>query len=62
MALNVSPSIISNQPYPESTSVNAFTQLWTNLKFYAFSPFISLPRVTQEIWQDEAERILVVPT
>ena len=70
--LNVSPSIdlfasrlitqlpefISYRPDPESKTVNDFTQSWTELKFYAFPPFICLPRVIQKIWQ---EGILVVP-
>ena len=73
--LNVSPSIelfasrlntqlpefMSYRPDPESKAVNAFTQSWTELKLYAFPPFICLPRVIQKIWQDRAEGILVVP-
>ena len=55
------PEFISYQPDPESKAVNALTQLWTDLKFYAFPPFICLPRVIQNIWQDRAEGILVVP-
>ena len=73
--LNVSPSIdfftsrvntqlpefISYQPDPETKAVNPFTQSWTDLKFYAFLPFICLPRDNQKIWEDRAEGILVVP-
>ena len=40
--------------------MNAFTQTWTDLKFYAFPPFIYYSKVIQEIWQDGAEGILVV--
>ena len=45
----------------EPKTVNAFTESWTDLTFYAFPPFICLPRVIQKIWQDGAEEILVVP-
>ena len=55
------PEFIYYRPNPESKAVNAFTQSWTALKFYAFPPFICLPRVIQKIWQDKAEGILVVP-
>ena len=54
------PEFISYRPDPESKAVNAFTQSWTDLKFYAFPPFICLPRVIQKIWQDRAEGILVM--
>ena len=61
--LNASPSIdlfalrlntqlsefISYRQDPESKAVNAFTQSWTDLHFYACHPFICLPRVIQKI-------------
>ena len=44
----------------EPKTVNAFTESWTDLTFYAFPPFMCLPRVIQKIWQDRARGILVV--
>ena len=57
--LNASPSIdlfalrlnaqlfefLSYRQDPESKAVNAFTQSWTDLQFYAYPPFICLPGV-----------------
>ena len=44
------PEFLSYRPDPESKTVNVFTQSWTDLKFYAFPPFLCLPRVVQKIW------------
>ena len=55
------PEFISYRPDPESKAVNAFTQSRTNLKFYAFLPFICLPRAVQKISEDIAEGVPVVP-
>ena len=55
------PEFISYRPDPESKAVNAFNQSSTQLNFYAFPPFLCLPRVMQKTWHDRAEVILVVP-
>ena len=52
---------ISYRPEPESKAMNAFTQLWTDRKFYVFPPFICLSRVIQKILQDGANGLLVAP-
>ena len=52
---------ISLMPDPESKGVHDFTLLWENLSFYAFPPFICIPRVLQKVWHDKAKGILVVP-
>ena len=56
-----STEFISYRLDSEPKTVNAFTKSWTDLKFYAFLPFICLPRVIQKIWQDRAKGIVVVP-
>lgn len=48
-------------PDPGSISVDAFTFSWENLNFYAFPPFILLPRVLRKIIDDGATGTLVVP-
>lgn len=48
-------------PDPGSVAVDAFTLSWKNLKFYAFPPFILLPRVLRKIIDDEATGTLIVP-
>ena len=55
------PHFISVRPDPESKGVNSFTLSLENLPFYAFPPFISIPKVLQKVWHDKAEGILVVP-
>lgn len=55
------PLYVSWIPDPESWVVDAFTISWTDLKFYAFPPFILVPRVLRKIVDDKAEGILVVP-
>ena len=55
------PHFISLRHDPESKGVNAFTLSWENLSFYAFPPFIYIPKVLQKVWHDKAEGILVVP-
>jgi len=52
---------ISYKPDPNCVAVDAFTTSWKTLKFYAFPPFICLPRVIQKICNDQAIGILVVP-
>lgn len=48
-------------PDPGSVAVDAFTFSWANLRFYAFPPFILLPRVLRKILDDKAEGTVVVP-
>lgn len=48
-------------PDPGSLAVDAFTFSWTHLNFYAFPPFILLPRVLRKILTDRGEGIVVVP-
>lgn len=48
-------------PDPGSVAVDAFTLSWKELNFYAFPPFILLPRVLRKIIDDEASGTLVVP-
>lgn len=55
------PRFMSYRPDPECVAVDAFTQSWQGLDFYAFPPFICIPKVLQKIWKDEAVGILIVP-
>lgn len=48
-------------PDPGSVAVDAFTFSWEKLNFYAFPPFILLPRVLRKIIDDKATGTLVVP-
>ena len=55
------PCFYSYRADPECQVVDAFTTDWENIDFYAFPPFICIPRVIQKIWNDRATGILVVP-
>ena len=46
---------------PASSAVDAFTISWGNFFFYAFPPFIIIPRVLQKIKSQKAKGIFVVP-
>lgn len=48
-------------PDPGSITVDAFTFSWRKLNFYAFPPFILLPRVLRKIADEEATGTLVIP-
>ncbi|XP_032668678.1 uncharacterized protein LOC116842918 [Odontomachus brunneus] len=48
-------------PDPGSIAIDAFTLSWRDIYFYAFPPFILLPRVLRKIVDDGAVGILVVP-
>lgn len=52
---------VSFRPDPNCIAVNAFIIDWKHLEFYAFPPFICLPKVIQKLCNDEATGILVVP-
>lgn len=54
-------SYVSWIPDPGSLAVDAFTLSWKDCYFYAFPPFILIPRVLRKIINDKAEGILVVP-
>ncbi|XP_070529863.1 uncharacterized protein [Cardiocondyla obscurior] len=46
---------------PNAVTIDAFTFSWKKDFFYAFPPFILIPKVLQKIRSDEAEDIVVVP-
>ena len=47
---------------PGSTYTDAFSVDWNNHNFYAFPPFILLPRCQQKISQDKATGVLIAPS
>lgn len=47
--------------HPGSLYIDAFTISWTNYYFYAFPPFILIPRVLRKIIDDSAEGVVIVP-
>ena len=49
------------RPDPEAQVIDSFTISWSDLKFYAFPPFICVSKVIQKIIIDGASGILVVP-
>ncbi|XP_067204231.1 uncharacterized protein [Linepithema humile] len=51
---NKCDSYVSWFPDPGSIAVDAFTLSWRDFSFYAFPPFILLPRVLRKIVEDEA--------
>lgn len=58
---NKCDAYVSWFPDPGSVAVDAFTLSWRRLSFYAFPPFILLPRVLRKLVDDEATGTLVVP-
>ncbi|EFN81403.1 hypothetical protein EAI_09447, partial [Harpegnathos saltator] len=48
-------------PDPGSWAIDAFTLSWQSLYFYAFPPFIIIPRILRKIIDDEATGVLIVP-
>lgn len=48
-------------PDPGAIAVDAFTLSWSDTRFFAFPPFILLPRVLRKILNDNAEGVVVVP-
>ena len=52
---------VSFRPDPEAFAVDAFSQSWQSLDFYAFPPFSVITRVLQKVRWDRAEGIIVVP-
>ncbi|XP_018367894.1 PREDICTED: uncharacterized protein LOC108764250 [Trachymyrmex cornetzi] len=47
-------------PDPGSWAIDAFSINWHPFYFYAFPPFILLPRVLRKIWDDEATGIVII--
>lgn len=54
------PCFISWIPDPLAYAVDAFSLDWSNLRFYAFPPFILILRVLRKILTDRAEGVVVV--
>ena len=51
----------SFRPDPECQTVDSFTISWTDEIFYAFPPFICIPKVIQKICNVKAYGIIIVP-
>ena len=49
------------KPDPGCTYVDAFSIDWSNFNFFAFPPFSLIPRCVQNILQDKAKGILLIP-
>lgn len=49
------------KPDPGCTYVDAFSIDWSNFNFFAFPPFSLIPRCVQNILQDKAQGILLIP-
>ena len=52
---------VSWKPDPDSYFIDAFTQSWRNLNFYAFPPFSLVNKMLSKITADQAEGLIVVP-
>ncbi|KYN11264.1 hypothetical protein ALC57_16592 [Trachymyrmex cornetzi] len=52
---------VSWLPDPGSWAIDAFTLSWINFNFYAFPPFISIPKVLRKIVDERATGVLLVP-
>ena len=55
------PWYISYKPDLDAEAVNAFTMSWSDVRFYAFTPFCIIPSVLHKIIKDRARGILIVP-
>jgi len=55
------PTYCSWKPDPVCSFIDAFSVNWGAYHFYAFPPFSLIPRCLQNISQDQANGILVVP-
>ena len=55
------PQFVSWKPDPDAYFVDAFTQSWRNLNFYAFPPFSLVNKMLGKIAVDQAEGLIVVP-
>ena len=54
-------SFVAYQPDLEAMAINAFSTSWKRYIFYAFPPFIIIPKVSAKIQAEEATGLLVVP-
>ena len=52
---------MGTSPPPLAWAIDAFTIPWKNLNFYAFPPFSIVPRVLQNLQQDQATGICILP-
>ncbi|KYN28682.1 hypothetical protein ALC57_01935, partial [Trachymyrmex cornetzi] len=52
---------VSWLPDPGSWAIDAFTLSWTSFNFYAFPPFILIPKVLRKIVDERATGVLLVP-
>jgi len=48
-------------PDPHAIAIDAFTVCWSSELCYAFPPFSIVHQVTQNIWKDKAEGLIIVP-
>lgn len=55
------PIFVSRFPELGASSVDAFTQNWSGIYFYAFPPFSMILRTLTKIRHEQAEGIIVVP-
>ena len=46
---------------PDAVWINAFSQSWTDIYFYAFPPFSLIGRCLQKVLMDRAECVMVAP-
>lgn len=54
-------SFVSWFPDPFAFAIDAFTLDWENFYFYAFPPFVLIPKVLRKIINDNVTSILMVP-
>ena len=52
---------VSFKPDPNAFAVDAFTQIWNDIKGYAFPPFSLIGRILAKIKRDEASITVIVP-
>jgi len=50
----------SFRPDPQAEAIDALAQPWTNLRPYAFPPFILLGRIIRKIWQENVKEVVVI--
>ena len=55
------PKYVAYRPDPGAFAVNAFSLLWSDMKFYAFPPFCVIPRVLQKIAREQVQGVIVAP-
>jgi len=55
------PQYVAYRPDPGAMDIDAFSLIWTGLKFYAFPPFSVIPSLLKKIQEDKAEGVCVLP-